>query len=309
MFSGQGTQYYQMGKDLYENVPFFKHELDWADEKASSLLGFSLIKEIYNPNHTIHDNFDDIQITHPSLLIIQYALTKLLIEMGVQPTKCLGSSLGEYIAAIFAGIFSFDEALKILIFQAKLFSARCSSGRMMAVIDDPIIFENFLKNKSELVGVNFSSHFVISMPTDHLQNMKEILTSKQISFRLLPVKLGFHSQLLDVAKEEFLLYLNSISMSDPKLPLISCAQSDILSKVHINHFWDCVRKPILFRETILKLESGQEYNYVDIGPSGTLSTFVKYNLSSESKSSFFSIMTPFGQDTKNFNKVCQQLAN
>src|SRR3954471_5340073 len=98
MFSGQGSQYYQMGKELYEKNAQFKHWMDHCDEIVSPLIQTSLIEVLYRGKGK-SESFDNILYTNPALLCVEYSLFKVLNSMGVQPDFLLGYSLGEIIAA------------------------------------------------------------------------------------------------------------------------------------------------------------------------------------------------------------------
>ncbi|NQZ12186.1 MAG: acyltransferase domain-containing protein, partial [Algicola sp.] len=115
MFSGQGAQYYHMGKELYECHPRFALWMDHCDEIVEPLIGTSLIDILYDESVTKGDPFDRVLYTNPALLCIQYSLSRVLMEMDIQPDYLLGYSLGEFTAAVVSGVMSLEEGLELLV--------------------------------------------------------------------------------------------------------------------------------------------------------------------------------------------------
>ena len=119
MFSGQGSQYYQMGKELYEKHPRFKLWMNHCDNIVSPLIETSLIEVLYE-QHKKSEPFDNIVYTNPALLSIEYSLAKILMESGIKPDFFLGYSLGELTAAILSQGISLEQGLQLSVSFAKL---------------------------------------------------------------------------------------------------------------------------------------------------------------------------------------------
>ena len=175
----------------------------------------------------------------------------------------------------------------------------------MAILYFPYLyFENSLLNSNlELAAINFSSHFVVAGKSEALSNIQTFLKEKEISYQLLAVSQGFHSSFIDSAEADYTDFLTKLAFQKPRLSFISCAQARILPSLPQNYFWEIIRLPIQFQKTIQILERSASYTYLDLGPSGTLATFVKYNLHNQSCSKSYSILTPFGQDVGNLEKL------
>src|SRR5215510_16507257 len=163
MFSGQGSQYFQMGKALYENNETFRGWMQRLDESALRESGLSVIETLYSTAHGKGDPFDRTVLTHPAIFMVEYSLAETLIEAGVRPDMVLGVSLGSFAAATVAGFIAVEDALTSVVRQAIAFEEYCQPGGMTAVLTDPALFaEQFFRDRCELAAVNFSSHFVIS---------------------------------------------------------------------------------------------------------------------------------------------------
>lgn len=308
MFSGQGSQYYQMGINLFENNPIFKKHLQNADACYLEMTGMSLIKTLYNPRQNKMEPFTHFSLTHPAIYIIEYALAKTLLEKQIQPDFLLSSSVGEITAATITGIVSFSEGLQIIIQQVKTIEEHCQRGTMIAILNDINYDEtDYLQQYTELAAINFPKSFVVSTPESYVRKVIDYLKHHKIAFQTLPIPYAFHSSWIDTAKSFFLNNISNVILHEPLLPLISCMTASLLDNITLEHFWNCIRKPIFFQKTIQQIEINHPAIYIDVGPSGTLATSVKYNLSKTSSSKYFSILTPYGVDTKNFDHLLQNI--
>lgn len=309
MFSGQGSHYYQMGRELFDQEPIFKHWMQVADDLYQDITGISIINKLYYDNHKKTDAFTPTLLTHPAIFMVEHALGQVLLAQGIQSNYVLGTSLGEFAAAVFAGILTFETALNAVIKQAQLIEAHCPLGGMLAILASPELYQSnhFLQEKSELAAQNFHSHFLVSGHPPHLTTLETHLSTQSISFQRLAISHAFHSSLIDAAAADYQFFMNQHSLHKPILPFISCVEAKQLTDLSPSHFWHSVRSPIQFQATIENLERKGNYVYIDLGPSGTLATFVKYNLNRHSSSQLFPVLTPFGQDIKNLTNAIEYI--
>ncbi|MEA2491000.1 MAG: bacillaene synthase trans-acting acyltransferase [Acidobacteriota bacterium] len=310
MFSGQGSQYFQMGKSLYEGNDTFREWMLRLDEVARPVLGESVLAALYASGRGKGDPFDRALLTHPAIFIVEYALAQALMGAGVLPDVVLGTSMGSFAAAAVGGFLDVEDALHAVVRQAMALEECGQPGGMTAVLADPALFgEEFLGGRGELAGINFSTHFVISAKRTELREIEAALRRRSVTFQRLPVMFPFHSQWIDRAKTPFQSFMNTVTHRQGRLPMACCDQTALLDELSDGYFWDVVRRPIRFRETTARLEEGGPRRYVDVGPAGTLATFLKYGLPAGSTSTLHSILTPFGTDRKNFAAVSQSLGH
>ena len=300
MFSGQGSQYFQMGRELYDCDDTFREWMIELDDIAQDVSGRSVIETLYSGARGKGDPFDRTLLTHPAIFMVEYSLSQSLIHAGVRPDMVLGVSLGSFAAAAVAGFINVEDALTAVMGQAIAFEECCEPGGMIAVLADPALFaEDFLSGRSELAAVNFSSHFVVSARRAELAEIEAALMSRNIGYQRLPVSFPFHSQWMERAKARFESFMRSIRLKRGRLPLACCDQSTILFDLSDDYFWNVVRRQIRFRETIERLEREGARRYIDLGPSGTLATFLKYVAPATTRSTAHAILTPYGFDRKN----------
>lgn len=300
MFSGQGSQYFQMGRELFEKNDTFRDWMVRLDGIAQRLSGGSVIEALYSDECGKGDPFDRTLLTHPAIFMVEYSLAQTLIYAGVCPDMVLGASLGSFAAATVAGFIGFEDALTAVMRQAIAFEECCEPGGMIAVLADPELFtEDFLGGHLELAAVNFSSHFVVSARRTELAQIETLLKKRNACYQRLPVSFPFHSQWIDKAKAPFESFMRSIQCKQGRLPLVCCDQTAIVLDMSDDYFWNVVRHPIRFRETTARLEKQGARRYIDVGPAGTLATFLKYGLPATTGSSVHAVLTPYGCDRKN----------
>lgn len=305
MFSGQGSHYYQMGKELFEQHPIFRKWMLKLNEIASDMLGESVLDKLYEQTKSKSNLFNQTLYSHPAIFMVEYSLSQIFLEEGIIPDYVLGTSMGEFASAAVAGVMEVDELLIALIKQAQVLETHCQKGGMTAILHQTTLFEEMspLFNQVELASFNFHSHFVVAGKLESLKNLEGVLSQKNIIYQNLPVSVGFHSSLVEPAMPVYTDFLQQKSYKSPIIPFISCVYAEILSSLPQNYFWEVIRKPIAFQQTVQNLEEKQACIYMDLGPSGTLANFVKYNLAKHSQSKSFPILTPFGQSLANLEKA------
>ncbi|WP_437300180.1 ACP S-malonyltransferase [Sorangium sp. So ce426] len=311
MFSGQGSQYYQMGRDLFDCHAGFRARVSELDDMVRGMRGRSLLEHLYAEHKPRGEFCGHLEFSHPAIFVIEYALAQVLIDSGVTPAYLLGASMGEYASCAVAGSMSAEDALEAIFRQIDILEACCTGGGMLAIMHDPALYEEaaILRENSEIAGINYAKHFVVAGSREGLERICEYLRKKNILFQELPAPYAFHSSFMDPAEERYRTFLRTKLLRKPALPLASCFHGRIITEMGDGYLWDVVRKPILLREAIVALEERREdLVYVDLGPSGTLANFVKYNLGKGSSAKVFPVITSFAQDHKNFENVTGQLA-
>ena len=270
------------------------------DEIVRDLSGHSVVEMLYSRKNTRSDPFTRTMFTHPAIFMVEYSLAQSLIESGVVPDMTLGCSLGSLAAATVSECVGLEDALTAVVLQASAFESSCAPGGMIAIIADPNLFlEGFLCEFSELAGVNFSSHFVVSGPQMHLNEIENALRARNIVHQRLPVSFAFHSRWIDEARGTIETIMRSLHYGAARLPMMCCAEVQFLCALPAGYFWRIARNAIRFRDAVLRLEQAGSYRYIDVGPAGTLATFLNYGLSPTSSSTIHSVLTPYGRDIEN----------
>jgi len=302
MFSGQGSQYYQMAQQLYEENGAFRGWMTRLDNLAYEISGRRVVPEIYGrPKSEV---FDRLVFTHPAIFMVEYSLAQCLILEGIEPDIVLGASLGSFAAAVIGGCVRVEHAIRAVVKQAEVFERCCEAGGMIAIVSDPALYrEPFLAERSELAGVNFSGHFAVAARSRDLETIEADLRERDITYQRLPLGFAFHSRWIESAHEPFNALMRPLPTTRGTLPLACCERASLLGGLSDNYFWNVARNPIRFMETLALLERSGPHRYIDVGPAGTLATFAKYGLPKTSASTVHPIITPYGNDTKNLNAL------
>ena len=301
LFSGQGSHHFQMARALFEHDARFRAEMIRLDAIVGELAARSVIETLYSDTNDKSSVFDALELSHPAIFMVEYALAQTLIATGIEPDLCLGTSLGSFAAAAVAGFVDAEQALAAVIQQAAALEACCEAGTMIAVLADTAVFERErLYELAELAAINFAAHFVVSTPRERVAEIEGRLKKAQIAFQRLPVAFAFHSHWIDAAQAPFASFAQSLRTGAGRLPLVCCDQAAVLQALPDDFFWQVVRRPIRFAAAVDLLEREHVCDYIDLGPSGTLATFLRYLLPAERKPAIHAVLSPFGNDQARF---------
>ncbi len=313
MFPGQGCQFYQMGRELYQNNPVFYRWMNDLDALIQAELGQSVIAAIYHENNARAKTFDDIRVSHPAIFMMEYALGKTLIEQQITPDYLLGASLGELSAAALAEVLPLAEAIRLVVRQGQLFHRHqtpATDGTMLAILASETLYQQtpLLRDHCEIAAYNADALIVIAGPSARVSDVEHHLSSRDIVFQRLPVKQAFHSSHIDYLQPEIAALTSQLSPRPAQIPVISCSTATTLQPFTPAHVWHSIREPIRFSETLAQLEHaaaarGESLIYLDLGPSGTLANLVKQNLRERQLPQIFPVLSPFGRDLEKFDAV------
>jgi len=307
MFSGQGSQHYGMGRELYATHEPFRRRARELDEIARSVCGRSLLEEVFRMDRRPTDVFDELSVTHPAIFLFGCALAFALEDRGCRPDLVLGASLGEFVAAVVSGAVSVEEGFALVARHVEVLEELCPPGTMLAVLSERTLFEcePSMFEGCELAGTSFPRHFVVAGSYDAIRSTRRRLVHAGIACQELPVARAFHSSAIDPARAGFAELARGIVRRPTRAPLVSCATVSILDTLDGEHLWRACRSAIRFQEAAEMLERHGAHTYVDVGPSGTLATMMKYNLAPHSGSTVLPIATPFGGHAENLARVTQ----
>jgi trans-AT polyketide synthase/acyltransferase/oxidoreductase domain-containing protein len=309
MFSGQGSQNYQMAKDLYDVHEGFRGHMNKLDDLIKAQLGESVLAHMYDKKNHVTDSFDRLLYTHPAIFMVQVALARVLMDSKLKPDLVMGTSLGELVAAHISNAISIEDAIHIVLMQAKSIEKYCREAGMLAILasefsysEIPVIYEH-----SELASINAKGFFVVSGTDASLEKIQLYLKKNDVAFLRLPVKYGFHSSMMDSSKEAIEQVLKNVTWYKPTIPFVSCTAVGERTSLDKDYFWQVLREPIRLSETIQSLALDNAYNYVDVGASGIMATAVKNNLNANSSSKVYSILSPFGGNISRLQRTQSSL--
>ncbi|WP_242589560.1 ACP S-malonyltransferase [Corallococcus macrosporus] len=291
--SGQGSQYLQMGVDLYRHDPVFREWVLRLDRVATPLIGTSVVGLLYGDGRSgaplpraLHSN--------ASIFTVEYALARSLMARGLEPAMTLGVSLGEIVAAAIAGIYEPEAALEACVRLARAVEGACEAGGMLAVLHDPALMEREpgLFQGVEYAGRNDAFQFVVSGRVEALRAVDARLQARGITTFELPVAHAFHSSYMDPARERYLADLRSLPQRPARIPVVSGLDGGIRRELPPEHLWGAIRGPMAFSDAVRGLMARGEYAFIDVGPSSSLANLLKAGVAKSGRPAVFSVMTP-----------------
>ena len=279
MFPGQGAQYVDMGRSLYDEEPLFRREVDEACEVLAPLVGRDLRQIIYPASDRAPAAAEELKqtcFTQPSMFVIEYALARLWMSWGVQPAALIGHSLGEYVAATIAGTFERDAALMLVAKRAALMQA-LPSGAMLAVKAQPARLAGLLTEEVYLAAYNTPALVVVSGAHDAIHQLEHELSAHSIAHRRLETSHAFHSPVMDTIVEPFQQIVGAARPKAPRQPWISSLTgAEIADAEAIDPaYWARqMRQPVRFSEGVRQLNE-RALVLLEVGPGRTLETFAR----------------------------------
>lgn len=313
MFSGQSSQYHQMGRELYDRHPRFRMWMDYCDEIAQPLIGASLCDVLYRDGDKSRP-FDRLLHTNPALIAFEYSLSRVLMEAGAEPAYLLGYSLGELAATIVGGALTLERGITFAIDYAKLIEAESPPATMLAVVDAPDLERRYADRLDDcwVTARNFDRHLVVTGPVASIQPLREALVRDGVLHQVLAVNYGFHTPMQQPLESRVLAMARKLDFEPLRIPFVSSRDGAVFDRdtdpaVWSQHLWSTFRHPVAFDATVRGLLGRGDFHFLDVGPSGTLATFVKYLLPTGSASSFGDVVNPFGRDSQTFGNAVQRM--
>ncbi|QMS92041.1 SDR family oxidoreductase [Nostoc edaphicum CCNP1411] len=280
MFSGQGTQYVEMGRELYQSEPIFKQQIDCCSELLKPHLNIDLRHILYPSEVQKQQAAEQLKqtfIAQPALFVIEYALAQLWMASGVRPEAMIGHSIGEYVAATLAGVFSLKDALELVANRGKLMQ-QLPSGGMLSIQLPQQEVQPLLWQELSLAAINAPSYCVVSGPTAAVEQLQQQLQAKGVGCRRLHTSHAFHSQMMEPIVEPFIQSLQKVKLNSPQIPFISNVTGTWITTAEAtdpNYWARHLREPVRFSEGIAELTKAHERVLLEVGPGRTLTTFAK----------------------------------
>ncbi|MDZ7739334.1 MAG: amino acid adenylation domain-containing protein [Bacteroidales bacterium] len=282
MFTGQGSQYIGMAKGLYDNFSLFKDQVDRAAEILKPY-GIDVLKYLMEPDtDELRKELNQTAITQPMLYVIQYAIARLLQDFGVRADALIGHSIGELTAAALAGVFTFDEGLKLVYERGRLMQEQVA-GAMLSVQLPAEKLASHLIEKTEISVVNAPSSTVVSGSFDAIDGLEGKLKNEfpDVHITRLKTSHAFHSYLIEPAAKEFAKIVSKIKLNKPQIPLISNITGQWADQNLITDpsYWGShIRSKVDFAGGMLELLKDNNSFYFEVGPGSSLSTLLSlYN--------------------------------
>ncbi|MGE0684405.1 MAG: type I polyketide synthase, partial [Candidatus Binatia bacterium] len=280
LFPGQGAQYVNMGKGLYQEEQLFFRQVSECAEVLAPHLGLDIRPMLFPTpaqSEAAARQLTQTFITQPVLFVIEYALAQVWAQWGITPQAMIGHSLGEYVAACLAGVLSRDDALRLLAGRARLMQT-LPPGAMLAVRLPEEDVALRLSAELSIAALNGPALTVVSGANEAVHALEEELSTARVAYRRLPTSHAFHSHMLDPILQPFADLVRGVPLNPPRLPWISSLTGQWITPsqaIDPDYWVQQLRCPVRFAEGIQLLLQNSQQMLLEVGPGSTLSSLAK----------------------------------
>ena len=312
LFPGQGAQYVQMGRELYENESCFREHLDVCAQRLRSILDLD-IRGILYPDPTVavdrESRLRDTAIAQPTLFAVEYALAKQWEEWGVRPAAMIGHSIGEYVAACLAGVFSLDDALWLVAQRGELMKTTVR-GAMLAVPLSESEVTALLDADLTLAACNAPANSVVSGTPGAIARFEDFLTGQGITAQRLHTSHAFHSPMMDSISGLFRECVAYVSRQPPTIPFLSNLTGRWINDqqaVDPDYWTKHMLQTVRFSDGIATLLRQNGQILLEVGPGTTLAALARQIATPASQTVVLSSMRHPREQTSDLAVLLQTL--
>jgi amino acid adenylation domain-containing protein len=280
LFGGQGTQYVNMGLNLYRDEPLFRAVVDDCCEILKPHLGLDLRETIYPKSgneEAAQIALQDTLFTQPSIFVIEYALARFWQRLGIEPATMAGHSVGEFVAATLAGVWDLEDVLGIIALRGRLMQ-NLPRGSMMAVSAGVDRIAELLPAALQIASNNAPNLCVVSGPNADVEAFQEFLEAKKIGCRHLHTSHAFHSAMMDPIIEPLREAIAKIKLRAPLKPFVSTVSGRPISAAETTDpsYWaHHSRATVQFAKAVSFLKEQGYDLFLECGPRSTLCSLTR----------------------------------
>ncbi|HEU5134543.1 MAG TPA: amino acid adenylation domain-containing protein [Steroidobacteraceae bacterium] len=274
LFPGQGAQYPGMGAELYRDDAVFREHFD-ACAAALQSVGLDIKREIFDGTPA---TIAATAIAQPATFVIEYCLAQVWLARGLEPAALIGHSVGEFVAAVLAGVMTLTDALRLVATRGRLMQAQ-PAGSMLSVRAPAAEVAARLPTGLSLAAENSPLASVVSGPAPLIESFAAALESAGIANRMLQTSHAFHSAMMDAVVAPFGDEVRKLVLRAPALPIISTATGELLPAALAMDpgYWSRhLREPVKFSPALrTALAAHPGALLLEIGPRNMLSTLAR----------------------------------
>jgi acyl transferase domain-containing protein/NAD(P)-dependent dehydrogenase (short-subunit alcohol dehydrogenase family)/acyl carrier protein len=277
LFPGQGSQYPQMCRGLYEQEPLFRQQLDLGLALIMQLTGEDF-KEILFTAEDSDSRINDTRYAQPLIFLVEYALAQLVMGLGITPHCMIGHSIGEYTAACISGVFSFEDALRLVIRRGALMGSLPAGTMLSAAISEEQAVA-YINERVSLAAVNSPGQVVFSGAHEPMKGLMRRLDSEDIAYTKLHTSHAFHSYMQEPVLESFEAELRTVKFHKPAIRFISNLTGELITDEEAANpaYWvRHLRNTVRFSHGVQTLLSGTNpLVCIEVGAGHSLSSLVR----------------------------------
>lgn len=280
MFPGQGSQYVNMGRDLCESEPVFKQHFDQCCDLFSKEFGTDLKAIIFpqpGEEEKAAEQLKQTIYTQASLFTMHYSLAKLWMHWGITPDAMMGHSIGEFAAACLAGVFSLEDAVKLVANRGRMMQ-ELPGGSMLSVRAAEQDVVKKLPAGCSIAANNGPQLCVASGPHEAIAKLQAELEKDGITCKLLVTSHAFHSPMMDPIVEPYRKVVEGVKLSAPRIPIVSTVTAEWLKDDEATSpkYWsDHLRATVRFAQAVKFAWADADRVMLEVGPRTTATTLAR----------------------------------
>jgi acyl transferase domain-containing protein len=279
LFPGQGAQFPGMGSALYAAEPLYRREVDECAEILRPHLDCDLRDVLFPVDVSSQEAAERIQQTQfaqTGIFVTEFAMAKLWQRWGIEPEAMTGHSIGEYVAAVLAGVMSREDALRLVSIRGRMMQ-EMPRGGMAGVRLGEAEVQPYLSSDISLAALNAPKLSVLAGPLDAIEGLEQKLTQDGILFRRLRTSHAFHSSMMDPMLAGFEAEIAKVSLHRPSQPYVSSFTGTWIQPEQATspRLWsEQVRNPVRFADALKTLMVDPQI-LLEVGPGTTLTTLAR----------------------------------
>lgn len=277
MFPGHGTQYLGMGQDLYRTEPIFRDRLDECLRIVEAEGNQDVRRVLLHPEPGDEEKLMEADISQLCLFILEYSLARMLMHWGIQPAGMIGHSLGEYTAACLAGVYTLEEAIRLVTHRGRLMISM-PEGAMLSVNTSAEAVMPMLTDELSLAAMNSANKCTVSGTPEAIAALEKQLAEQRIMSIRIQTGHGFHSFLMEGAMEPYTKIVDSVNLKEPQIPYISNVTGDWITASEAmdpGYYARHLRSHVNFAKGIQTILADERSLLLEIGPGRTLSALAR----------------------------------
>lgn len=269
VYTGMGPQWWAMGRELFKKEPVFRNAIEKCSIEFSKYTEWSLVEELMADEKDSRMN--ETQISQPANFAIQVALTELWHSLGVRPDLIIGHSVGEVAAFYEAGVYNFEDAVKISFYRSKLQQKLAGKGTMVAVSlpeEEVVELLKDYEGRISIAAINSNNSVTLAGDKESLEKLTAQLQPKNVLCKFLRVNIPYHSFYMEEIKDELFIALKDIRANKAVVPLYTTGigQRADGPELDAGYWWQNVRNPVYFAKAMSEILAADYNLYIEIGP-------------------------------------------
>ncbi|AKD55176.1 type I polyketide synthase [Spirosoma radiotolerans] len=279
LFPGQGSQYLNMGRMLYEQEVVYREAVDQCADLLADQLDLDIREVMYPETLSLEaeQRLKNTRYTQPALFVTEYALAKLWMSWGIEPSVFCGHSVGEFVGAHLAGVFSLPDALTLIAARGKMVS-QLPRGGMLSVRKEADQVHAMLPDTLSMAAINSYTLCVVAGPDEHIADFSRLLDDREIPNQPLATSHAFHSMMMDPIVDAFAQVVAGVRLHRPKMPIVSTCTGNWLTDAEATdpQYWaKHLRSTVRFSEALDTIFTVEKPLLLEVGPGHVTATLAR----------------------------------